>query len=367
MMIDYLFYFLLLATSIFTVITLYNLITAPRIKNILPATVGNKFISILIPARNEEMNIGKSLESILKQSYKNFEVLVLNDNSHDSTEEIVETYSAKDDRVKLIKGKPLPALWLGKNWACHQLWLKAKGELLLFMDADVRLGEHAISSSIRMMEQNNIQMLSSFPTQKINGIGAWLVVPLMNWLLLTFLPLKKVFSSPRKSLVAANGQYIIFVRKTYSDIGGHEAVKNKVVEDMELARSVKGKSLKMMTALGDDSIYCQMYFGFVNSFNGFSKNFYLGFNSNPAIFLLVLLFFEMVFFFPLLLLFNDYRFAIIFALLLIMRIIISITSKQSVVKNVLAHPLQIIIMYFVGINSLLVTISKKAVWKGRRI
>ena len=137
----------------------------------------------------------------------------------------------------------------GKNWACHQLSQKAKGKYLLFIDADVELAPNAISSTAKIMAETKTKMLSVFPTQRIKSFGEWLIVPLMNWLLLAFLPLRQVYASRNNSFIAANGQFILWDRETYFSIGGHQQVANAVVEDMELARKAKQKN-KIITLLG---------------------------------------------------------------------------------------------------------------------
>ncbi len=163
--IDWLFFITVISNGVFLSIVIYNYFSAPEIINSPPSKMYEQRLSILIPARNEENNIGKCLDSILKQSFSNYEVIVLDDESTDSTSAIVEQYAVKDDRIKLIKGKPLPKGWLGKNWACHQLAKNAKGNLLFFVDADIRLAENAVASAINNYKKNNVKMLSVFPTQ----------------------------------------------------------------------------------------------------------------------------------------------------------------------------------------------------------
>ncbi len=367
-MISNLLFILLLSINlIFLFIIIYNFFTAPRIKNIKSTTHSNYKLSILIPARNEEKNISHCLDSILNQSFKNYEVIVMSDESNDNTASIVNEYVSKDSRIKLELGKKLPEGWLGKNWACFQLSQKATGDLFLFIDADVRLNENAVSSSVKLFEEKGLSLITVFPTQQINGIGAQLVVPLMNWLLLTFLPLKKVYTSPRSSFVAANGQFILIDRKTYVSIGGHNDVKNQVVEDMELARKVKQNGLRMITALGNDSIFCEMYSSLNDSVNGFSKNFFKGFNISSITFLLMLFFMMILFFTPVILIILNINFLLIVSIILIGRVLISLMSKQKVVINVILHFFQMLVLIFVGIKSVYAASSGDIEWKGRKI
>ena len=361
------FYLSILILLIFFVISLYNYLTAPRIKFPDKEDIPDKFVSVLIPARNEETNIKECLDSVLNQRYKHFEVIVLDDESTDNTYKIIQDILLKSDKIKLIAGKPLPEGWVGKNWACCQLAEKAKGEIFLFIDADVRLSDNALSISMNIFEDKKLNMLSCFPTQQINTMGEWLVVPLMNFFLLSILPLKKVFSSLKKSFTAANGQFILIDKKTYQNVGGHKQVANEVVEDMELARLLKQKGFSILTALGGNSVSCRMYDNFRKSFIGFSKNFFPGFKSNFIFFLILILFYSAIFIYPFFLLPENIYYLIPTALIILIRIFISLSSRQNVLINIVLHPIQIVIMLLLAINSVWKNKMKNISWKGRKI
>lgn len=361
------YYLILSFTLISFGVVLYNSLTAPTLRNKKVSFADETLISILIPARNEEKNIGGCLDSLINQSYLNYEIIVLDDESTDSTPKIVNEYAQKDNRIKLINGKPLPQEWLGKNWACHNLSKEANGKILLLIDADVRLAENAISTALQVYNEKKVQMLSSFPTQIIKGYGARIIVPLMNWLLLSFLPLRKVYTSSNISFSAANGQFIMIDKNVYEEIGGHESVKERVVEDMELIRSVKKNGYKVITVLGGDTVFCEMYSSFKNAFNGFSKNFYPGFNINPALFMLMLVFFVFTFFYPFLFVFFDLDFLNVIAVIILSRILITMMTRENSLFDVLIHPLQMIALFIVGINSVLISYTKRGEWKGRKI
>lgn len=370
MLVEIIFYFVLFITGVTTTISIYNMFTAPRLKIKKHNLEKTQLVSVLIPSRNEEKNIAECIDSVISQTYKNFELLILDDESTDTTATTISKKISSghlSDRVKLISGKPLPHSWLGKNWACHQLSQEAKGDIFLFIDADVRLSEGVIESCLCLKEKYNMEMITSFPTQKIKSLGEWLIVPLMNFLLLTFLPLKKIYSSANKSFVAANGQFLFITNEVYTKIGGHKAFKEKVVEDMEIARGIKKSGLKLMTLLGDDYISCRMYEGFDKAFNGFSKNFFPGFNTSQLIFSLLLILIFFVYLLPFLLIFVNYNFFLIVLIILTGRLFISITSRQNFFINVILHPLQMIVMIAIGVNSVYRTKTKKLEWKGRSI
>ena len=359
------FIVLLISLSVFSVISIYNLFTAPVLKRVAQPLDNRSFVSVLIPARNEEMNIEKCIKGILVQDYQDKEIIVLDDNSTDSTYNLVSSFGTSN--VKVLIGKDLPSDWLGKNWACHQLAQEAKGEYLLFVDADVELTPEVISSAVYELEKSKAALLSIFPTQIIKSFGEHLIVPLMNWLLLTFLPLRFVYSSSSKAIVAANGQFMLWRKDDYFKIGGHETIKNKVVEDMELARLAKQNKLKVKTMLGGKLVFCRMYESFNQAYNGFTKNFFAGFLLPSFSFLTIILFLLIAFVLPFLFLMQPVYSFILIALILITRISVSIASNQNLFINVLLHPVQMLFMFWIGIVSIIKFKTKKIVWKQRKL
>ncbi len=347
-------------------ITVYNFFTAPKIFNEVHDLIKTPFVSILVPARNEQDNIDGCINSILMQHYNNYELIVLDDNSKDMTADIVKSYAEKNAHIKLVTGKALPEGWLGKNWACHQLAAQASGEVLIFVDADVRLQENTVNSCLNKMQRRRTDVLSVFPTQLMKSWGEYLIVPLMNWLLLTFLPLRKVYESSNESFVAANGQFIMFTRPAYNKLGGHESVKGEIVEDMEFARLIKRSGLKIVTALGNDSILCRMYSSFDDAFNGFVKNFFPGFKTNSITFGLFLLAVQLVYLLPIVLSFIEPLFLILALVIILNRLLISFTSNQNPLIGII-HPLQMLILLMIGIVSIRSHESGNVEWKGRKL
>jgi glycosyltransferase involved in cell wall biosynthesis len=361
-----LFITILVFVSISMLVVIYNFFTAPIVKESIQSIDKTKLVSVLIPARNEENNIHSCLENILRQDYKNLEILVLNDQSIDRTKEIVKSFSQNHSNVFCVEGESLPANWTGKNWACHQLSQKAKGRYLLYVDADVELSKNAVSSALKIISAKQVKMLSVFPTQRIKSFGEWLVVPLMNWLLLSFLPLKKVYSSSNLSLIAANGQFMLWDSETYLNIGGHREVANAVVEDMELARKTKLND-KIITLLGGKLIFCRMYKNLPDAFKGFSKNFYPGFNINPVVFMGFVLVLFLVFAVSTIFALSSSIFLIIIVLIVLSRILISLLSQQNVLMNVILHLFQMVFMLIIGFNSVLAAKLGYNSWKDRKL
>jgi chlorobactene glucosyltransferase len=355
----------IISLSLFTVISVYNLFTAPILKIRPTNSQCEKLVSVLVPARNEETNISKCIDGIINQDYPNKEIIILDDNSTDKTFEIAS--SINSDNLNILKGKELPSDWLGKNWACNQLSSVAKGDYLLFIDSDVTLKPSTISSAVYAMNTSNATLISIFPTQIIKSFGEYLIVPLMNWLLLAFLPLRFVYSSSNKSFVAANGQFMLWRKEDYLKLGGHQAVKDKIVEDMELAKLAKKNNFKVKTLLGGKLVYCRMYNSFNESYYGFQKNFYTGFSLNPVFFLIMIIFLLIVFVSPIILLSTSLYFILPVGLIVLVRLCISMISRQNVFINIALHPIQLLFMFWIGVLSVIKFKTNQLVWKQRKL
>lgn len=233
-------------------------------------------LSICIPARNEGAVIGRTISTLLDQSHFNFELLILDDQSTDQTAAVVAVYAQQDSRVQLLEGRPLPAGWLGKNWACQQLGQEADGELILFTDADVRWRPGSLTALLHTRQATAADLLSVWPTQITGSWSEWLVVPLMKFAVLNYLPLVGVHHSPWPIFAAANGQTLLFTRPIYQKIGGHTAVKDQIVEDVALAKAVKSAGGRLRLVDGGSMIAARMYTSWSQVRRGFGKNILAG-------------------------------------------------------------------------------------------
>lgn len=246
-------------------------------------------VSILIPARNEETNIAPCVQSLLAQQYPDFEVIVLDDNSEDGTARILGQLASRDQRLRVLQGAPLPPGWEGKNWACHQLAQAAGSELLLFTDADTRHHPQALADAVAALLAQKADLLTAFPHQEVISWSEQLLVPTLTWSFIVFLPLRLAYQSPQPGLSITMGQYMLFRRKAYEQIGGHEAVRYEIAEDLALGRNIKARGLRWRLADGNNRLHCRMYRGFREVFQGYSKNLFPGFQYNVTVFVLSLL------------------------------------------------------------------------------
>jgi len=357
-------YFVLSFTLIQMLVVLVNLIFKEKINNL--ESDFNGLVSVLIPARNEELNIGNLLEDLQKQDYTNIEVIIFDDQSNDNTSEIVKHFMDSDKRIKLIESVELPSGWLGKNYACHEMSKLAKGKYLLFIDADVRLKGRIIFHSIAKSEMNNLGLLSIFPIQQMQTIGEKVTVPNMNFILLSLLPLMLVRKTKYKSIAAANGQFMLFQSEIYQSLCPHKKMKSNKVEDIEIARYFKKLNFPVACLTGYESVTCRMYHGFKESVNGFSKNIISFFGNS---YLLAFLFW-LITTFGFIVVFvgaSTYLLIFYFIILITIRIFVSDISKQKILSNILLIiPQQIslgIILFKAGMN----TLKKEYLWKGRNI
>jgi len=267
-------------------------------------------ISVCIPARNEEKNIAILLESIVIQDYTDFEILVLDDQSTDHTNEIV-TILRHDhpDLIHIFSGAPKPSGWLGKPWACMQLGEKATGDIILFLDADTTLKPNALANIASTFRHYKLDMAAIWPKQILETFWEKTVIPLIYYALLTLLPSIYVYRDPRwmpsglknrmrPAFAAANGQCIAFTKSWYHKIGGHEAVKNHIVEDVELAKAVKKHGGKLRMFNGIETVTCRMYRNNREMFSGLRKNFLAGFQNSLPLFISAALVHIIVFVLP---------------------------------------------------------------------
>lgn len=323
-------------------------------------------VSVLIPARNEENNIGNLLSDLKKQNYSNIEILVFNDHSTDKTANIVKTFADKDSRIKLINSEQLPEGWLGKNFACHSLAKISRGNYQLFLDADVRISGNIIADVLEKAQHQKLGLLSIFPKQKMFSMGEWISVPNMNFILLSLLPLILVNKSGKPSLAAANGQFMFFYSEKYKQYWPHERMKKEKVEDIQIARFYKENQIKVACLTGNKEITCRMYENFQDAVMGFSKNIIMFFGDNTVIAVL----FWLITTFGFIPVWAGFSIPVLLAYLsaiLFIRIFISIRSKQNPIVNLLLIIPQQFSMGLFIYKALQNSAKKQFEWKGRNI
>jgi glycosyltransferase involved in cell wall biosynthesis len=345
-------------------VALCNTIFRTNIPIGLPSS--DSLISILIPARNEEHNIARLLGDLVESKDAQVEILVLDDDSDDQTAAVVARFAKEDSRINLIRCDNLPAGWLGKNFACYSLSKQARGDHFLFLDADVRIKPEFIRSTVDWMQKNNHGLISVFPKQEMHTVGEKLTVPIMNYILLTLLPLPLVRWSKYASLAAANGQFMLFESSVYQELNPHEKEKGNKVEDIAIARYYKTNKISVACLLGDESVRCRMYDGYSDSIKGFSKNITEFFGGSLVI--AILFWFMTTWGFISVVISFGIKLSIAYLVVLIStRVLVSIASNQNIFINLLyliPQQLNIGIILIMAFKSKYFT---GFLWKGRAI
>jgi cellulose synthase/poly-beta-1,6-N-acetylglucosamine synthase-like glycosyltransferase len=256
-------------------------------------------VSIIIPAYNEAENIEECVRAVLDSISPDsallpadrLDVWVVDDQSTDGTITIVQLLqqTLHDPRLNLLEGQARPTgeTWMGKNWACVQGVEKAAGDFLLFLDADVRLGKGAIEAAVQTAEQEKIDLLSCGPAIICGCLAEWLVQPLMFSSILIGFNANEV-NDPKSDKAFAAGPFMLFRRGAYEKIGGHRAVADQVVEDVELAKLTKQNGFTLRLLSGIKFISVRMYRSWTALWEGWTKNMFLASDRNlPASLLFV--------------------------------------------------------------------------------
>ncbi len=229
-------------------------------------------VSVLIPARNEESSIGKAVEAARTSRNVIFEVLVYDDHSEDGTADVVKSIAARDDRVRLVSGSPLPPGWCGKQHACAQLAGEARHEVLIFVDADVRLSKDAASRMAAFLEESGSSLASGIPREETGTLLEKLLIPLIHFLLLGFLPLRRMRASRNPSYGAGCGQLFVARGQDYFRAGGHGAVRSTLHDGVKLPRAFRKAGFRTDLFDATELASCRMYRSAAEVWRGLAKN-----------------------------------------------------------------------------------------------
>lgn len=235
-------------------------------------------VSVLIPARNEAARLGGCLEGLAQQTYRSFEVIVVDDHSSDGTAALAHSYAARLPSLAVLPGAALPAGWAGKCWACWQAAGRAQGEWLLFLDADVQPAPDLLAAMIAHAEQRQLDLLTLLPLLRMGTLAERLVLPAFFALLVALYPLARV-SNPRSPIAFANGPCLMIRRTVYQALDGHRAVRASILEDTDLGQRVKAAGYPIAAAYAPELIAVRMYQGWASLAEGLSKNAVAGYRS----------------------------------------------------------------------------------------
>lgn len=369
---------LLLALAFFpllllALIAILNTFTFPRLKP--AALTAAPRLAVLIPMRNEAAVITGTVRSLLDQDYPNFEVLILDDDSGDGSAALAHAAAAGDVRLRVISGQTLPAGWLGKPWACHQLAERADGEILLFTDADVQWQPGALSAVVAELATTRADLLTVWPRQETRSWPERLVVPLMNFSILAYLPALAVHFIPWRVFAAAIGQCLVFRRAAYAQLGGHAAIRTRITDDMAFAYVAKARGLRFRMADSSGLLTCRMYHDWDEVRRGYAKNILAGHGNSLGFLAFSTVFHWWLFVWPWLFLAGAawlrqpaaLEAAMLEILLgLLVRALTAAFSRQRLEDAVLM-PVSVALMTLIAAQAVVWRFRGGAQWKGRRL
>jgi len=229
-------------------------------------------VSVLIPARNEESSIGAALDRLIESTHRRFEVLVLDDASEDATAQIVASKSERFQAIALHRSKGLAPGWNGKQNACWQLAQLAQYDRLLFLDADVRLSPEALGRILAEQEYREAPLVSGFPFQETGSFAEKLLIPMMHYILLGFLPIERMRNSTDPGFAAGCGQLFLAKKADYLQAGGHSALAGSRHDGIKLPRAFRQVGLKTDIFDASDIATCRMYHNLQQVHQGLLKN-----------------------------------------------------------------------------------------------
>jgi len=270
----------LVLAAIPAVLTLANL---PRFRRAPPSgqapaggveedAAAGRAVSVLVPARNEAAAIGRLCRDVLASEGVRLELVVLDDSSDDGTGEIVRALAAADPRLRLVAGRPLPPGWCGKQHACWQLAEAARYDTWVFCDVDVEPSRDAVARSAALLEESGAALVSGFPRQETRAVLDWLLLPLIHFVLLGYLPLARARATNAPGMAAGCGQWFVTRRADYRRAGGHEAIRASLHDGVKLPRAYRRAGLVTDIFDGGDMLSCRMYDSSLAVWRGLSKN-----------------------------------------------------------------------------------------------
>jgi hypothetical protein len=327
-------------------------------------------VTVVLPVRDEEAAVGECLSAILAQAgVPELRVVVVDDGSTDGTAQIVR--AVRDERVRLVTAPPLPPDWLGKPHACAigaRAVEPTRDEVLVFVDADVRLAPDAVAAAVAVLDAHALDLASPWPRPVAGTVAERLVQPLAPWLWATTLPLRLAETSPRPSLAAANGQFLLVTRTVYEWVGGHAAVRHEVIEDVALLRAVKRAGGRGVPIEGHRLASCRMYDGWPALREGYAKSLWASVGGSPAASAAAAAALTGVYVVPALAALRGSRAGLVgYAAGVAGRAVVAARTGGTAWPDALAHPVSVLLFDVLMARSLLGHRRGSLRWRGRAV
>lgn len=357
---------------LFLLWTIINSLFMPRLKK---TGDENGLVSILVPLRDEERNVKDLVTSLQKLTYPHFEVLFLDDHSSDQTLHLLRKYTKNDSRFTIFEGNELPEGWTGKVYACHQLSEHARGEYLMFNDADLRLSPDTIQTSVALMQKKRASMLTGFPAFPVSLFLEKLLVPLQHFVVFFHLPLAPANYSTLPAFTAAHGAFMIVHKDAYEQVGGHASIRETLLDDIDLAKAFKREGKHVLLANITKMVTCFMYQTNREVWNGFTKNLFPGLGRSRFLIAFLFLFYGCFYIGPLVLILiglyasftGSFQFTLFVPYLLIVfqKAWVDLRTEQRIILSLLM-PFSALAFMVLLIHSMRKGLKQKGyVWKGR--
>lgn len=336
---------------------------------------GGPLVSICVPARNEESNLEACVDSLRASRGVSFEILVYDDHSTDGTATILERLTRADPRVRAVPTAPLPSGWNGKQFGCQSMGEAARGAWLLFTDADVRFEPDAVALALDVATSRRVDLLSTFPRQETGSLLERLIVPLIHFILLSYLPFRIMRAGRVPSACAGCGQFLLVSAEAWRAGGGHAAFRASMHDGIRLPRAIRASGGRTDLFDATELVRCRMYRGFRACWSGFAKNAYEGVGS-----LALLVFFTLLHAIGHVApwvwlawagLAREFRgvdlalAAAAIAAALAERALLAVRFRQSWLGVVL-HPVAMVLMTAIQWHSFVLALLGRRAWRGRR-
>ena len=360
---------LVVAVVVYLTVNILHLVKVPSVAGPLDSS---PFISVCVPARNEERDIQACLRSLLEQNYTQFEVIAVDDNSTDATGVIIASLALEYPRLTHVKGAPLPADWFGKPHALYQAFQKAKGEYLLFTDADPVFHPPALTTAMYCMQTRNLDVLTLMPGTQFGSFWERAVQPVFFGFIGALTRFKKVNDKKCPDAMGV-GAFIMIKRDVFERIGGYAQVKQEIVEDIALVRCAKKAGASLMVADGKSVFSIRMYHSLKEIWEGWRKNMFVAMKQSiirTVYYVAVILGFVVT---PYLVLFYNAVSGGLFQILALAAFLLTLITGTTLCgelrlekKYVFLFPLGALVMSAVMLNSMIQILFKgRTEWRGR--
>ena len=343
--------------------TILNLALVPRLRRERPRET--PLVSVVIPARDEERVIERTVRAMLAQTYPSLEVIVLDDRSTDRTGEIL---AAIDDvRLVVVHGEEPPPGWLGKPWALHQGAGRARGELLLFVDADVHYHPDAVAAAVARLERSGVAMTSLLPNFEMRGFWEHVAMPNLACFAFMFIPLWLSNRTRIPWIGISGGPGILVRRGAYESVGGHTSLKGAVIDDVSVSHVLRRGGYRTEVVLAPELVSLRMYHGLGEIIDGFTKNSFASLGrSYLAVSVVVILTLGGTLLPLVLALLGDPYSIATLAVITIARLILFIALRYRVDNAILGHVPMVLVWTWILVRSTWITgVRRRLHWRGR--